>query len=422
MIVEIIESTVEFIKQPFIRPLLLSSGAIEQITEARAKVWVRVGGREAVGTGAIYLSDLWAWPDPSRTHEQRDRILRDRCEWIAARLGALCGEPAHPLEMGLRLHDSVVHGDHDGFLPPLALAMCASPFDAALHDAVGIALGRSAFDLYGSDCAIPSADRFFPNTGAVPAVRELLSGYRRELPAWLVVGKADQPGDLKPWIQRRGYSRFKLKIMGADFAEDARRTVEVFEWVRRLGCKQPFLSLDSNEGNPDAASVTAYLQELNARSPEAFAALLYLEQPTGRDIRAHRYDWREATSVKPVFVDEGLTGLDLLDDAREQGWSGLALKTCKGHSFALIAAAWARRNGMQLSMQDLTNPGYAAVHSALFAARINCDYGVELNSPQYTPAANSDFLPCWRELFEPEDGVHRVPAVPPVGLGSLMAG
>ena len=80
-------------------------------------------------------------------------------------------------------------------------------------------------------------------------------------------------------------------------------------------------------------------------------------------------------------------------DARADGWSGLALKTCKGHSFVLVAAAWARQHGMLLSMQDLTNPGLAAIHSALFAARMPTLNGIELNSPQFTPAANAEWLP-----------------------------
>ncbi|MDE3000151.1 MAG: hypothetical protein OXU79_13830 [Gemmatimonadota bacterium] len=126
------------------------------------------------------------------------------------------------------------------------------------------------------------------------------------------------------------------------------------------------------------------------------------------------------TRLKPVFLDEGLTSLELLPEAKRQGWSGLALKTCKGHSFALLAAAWARANGMRLALQDLTNPGFAAIHAALFAAHVPMVNGVEINSPQYTPDANAEWLPRLAGIFEPVDGLHRIDSPHTAGLGSTL--
>ena len=117
-------------------------------------------------------------------------------------------------------------------------------------------------------------------------------------------------------------------------------------------------------------------------------------------------------------LDEGLTSLDLLPVAEEQHWTGLALKTCKGHSFALTAAAWAAEHGMLLSLQDLTNPGFSAVHSFLFAAHVPTINGVELNSPQYTPDANQPWLACYRDIFVVAHGNHSLGHPIPVGLGS----
>lgn len=424
---QIIDASVEFIHQPFRKPLQLSTGLISAVTEARARVVVSVGGREAVGRGSIYLSDLWAWPEPALTHAERDAVLRRQCESIAANLFALCGgEAAHPLELGLRLHHSLSFGcqvEVNGqpfMVPVLAQAMCGSPFDAALHDAVGQALGLSAFDFYDELAAVPSADRYFEN-GAVAAIAQTLHPPKPALDAWLVVGARDDlEKDVAPWIRERGYRCFKLKILGQDNAADAARTAEVFQAVRRFGVAQPRLCVDSNEANPDVHSVLDYLMCLRHIDPNAFAALEYLEQPTGRDIVRYAFDWREVTKLKPVLLDEGLTSLDLLPIAAEQGWSGLALKTCKGHSFALLAAAWARQHGLLLSMQDLTNPGYAAVHAALLAARLPTINGVELNSPQYTPAANESWLPRLNELLEPRDGLHHLPNGAITGLGSSL--
>src|SRR4051812_33064821 len=69
---EVLEARVDFGLQPFARPLQLSSGIIRELTQATAEVRVRVEGREAAGRGSIYLSDLWAWPDPGLPHARRD--------------------------------------------------------------------------------------------------------------------------------------------------------------------------------------------------------------------------------------------------------------------------------------------------------------------------------------------------------------
>ncbi len=198
MMTQILHSSVEFFDRPFIKPLRLSTGTITRITEARATVRVRVDGREAVGRGAIYLSDLWAWPDPALDHEARDRALRELCKQIAADLKCFCGnEPHHPLELGLRLHESISAADTP-VATLLARAMCASPFDAALHDGVGIALNRSAFDFYSDDTPLPSADRYFNGGGAIKAINALLGPPRDALDAWLIVGPDDDLGRHSP--------------------------------------------------------------------------------------------------------------------------------------------------------------------------------------------------------------------------------
>jgi len=416
----VLYARVTFRSRPFVKPLQLSTGRIAEITEAQAQVGVRVGGKEAVGRGAIYLSDLWAWPDPNIPHAQRDARMRALCEQIAQDLPVLCGEEAHPLELGLRLHHQVCAERAEP--PVLARAICCSPFDAAIHDGAGIALGQSAFAFYDGRTPLPSADSLFPDRNASAAIARVLRPPRREMDAWLIVGKDDSlTEDVAPWIRERGYRAFKLKILGSSVETDVERTVEVFRTAQALGAAKPRLAVDSNCANPDAASVLDYLQRLRARDPAAFAALEYVEQPTGRDIRQYPNDWRAVTRHKPVLLDEGLTDFDVFEEAVAQGWSGFALKTCKGHSFTLVAAAWAQARGLLLAMQDLTNPGYAAIHAALLAAHLPTINGVELNAAQYTPEANADWLPHLSSLLEPRDGTHRLPQQPVIGLGTQPA-
>ena len=413
----VLAASVEFIEQPFLTPLQISSGLITKATEARVNVTVRVGEHEGTGRGSIYLSDLWAWPGPTPDRAAKDKAMRELCEAIARSLFTLCGgEAAHPLELGLRLHHALSVPD----MPLLAPAVCASPFDAAIHDAVGQALALSAFRFYESDAPIPSADRWFPRGGALRAIREVLRPPVQTLKAWwLVSAKDDLEHAVRPAVAKNGIHCFKIKLLAHDNTADAVRTAQVYQAARSWGLS-PTLSIDSNEGNPSAAAVVDYLEQLESLDPAAYASLAYLEQPTARDIAASPQDWRAVAKRKAVLLDEGLTSLDLLPLALEQHWSGLALKTCKGHSFSLVAAAWARQNNRLLSLQDLTNPGYSAIHAFLFGAHLATLNGVELNSPQYTPAANRPWLPALSGLFEPHAGAHHLHQPGAPGLGSSL--
>lgn len=417
---EILSASVTFREQPFAKPLQLSGGTITEITEATATVRVRCGGQEAEGHGSIYLSDLWAWPDPSLTHAERDAEMRRLCEALAILLSNQSDPPDHPLAHGLRLHAEVSALKEEA-VPLLARLVCASPFDAAIHDACGRATGRSAFSFYDEDCAIPAADALF-NDGAVRSIRSFLLPQPADaVDGWYVVSGTDPlTDDFAHFVQYRGFRCFKLKTHGKDPQADARRTVEVFQAARALGVASPRLSADSNEGNPDADSVLAYLDALQEMEAEAYEALEYLEQPTGRDIRRHAFDWHAVSARKPVLIDEGLMSEEIFPDIIAQGWGGICLKTCKGHSFNLIAGAWAHQHSLKIAVQDLTNPGLAAIHSCLLAQHTPNLNGVELNSPQFTPAANAAWLEREPALFSPTDGTHRISDPHAPGLGGAL--
>lgn len=396
-------------------PLVISSGAVTTLIELTATVRVTSGGGTAEGRGSICLSDLWAWPGADRPRADKLAAMIDYGRGIAASLRDRTGGPAHPLELGLRLHAEVA-ADHDHPAPMLARSVCASPFDAAVHDAVGRLTGASAFSFYDEDAAVPSADRLFPG-GAVRAIGQTLRPPPGEVPGWWLVGMTDDLAAVGDQVRARGFRRFKLKLSG-DPASDAARTVQVFRaaagWTRA-----PRLSVDTNEASPSPAAVLAYLDAVERDCPAAYDSLDYLEQPTPRTSFAED-DWHPVAARKPVLLDEGFTGLDQLEPARERGWSGLALKTCKGHSVALAAAAWARQHGLLVAVQDLTNAGRAAIHSYLLAAHLGPINGVELNSPQYMPAANAAWLPRLSGLFDVRDGTHRLDPAALIGLGSTL--
>ncbi len=76
-----------------------------------------------------------------------------------------------------------------------------------------------------------------------------------------------------------------------------------------------------------------------------------------------------AAKIKPVVIDESLVDFESLLLSRELGYSGVALKACKGHSEALMMGAAAQKYQMFLCVQDLTCPGYSFLHSASLSAQ-----------------------------------------------------
>ena len=103
----------------------------------------------------------------------------------------------------------------------------------------------------------------------------------------------------------------------------------------------------------------------------------------------------EVAKIKPVVIDESLVDYESLLLARELGYSGVALKACKGQSGSLLMAAAARKFNMFLCVQDLTCPGASLLHSAGLAAHVPTVAAIESNGRQYVPAANEP----WKERF-----------------------
>lgn len=412
----VLSASVEFTEHPFDRPLVLSSGAITHLTQATAKVQVSVDGREGTGHGAVSLSDLWAWPTASLPREQKHDAMVNRCRHLADTLVDRVASPAHPLELGTRLHDGLT-ADRPEAMPALADAVCVSALDSAIHDAAGNALGRSAFSFYDSDAAVPALDDQLGGS-AVAAVRATLRPPVTTVPGWWVVSPGDDLAEAATRLAATGISRFKLKTTGADPHADAARVAEVHAWAAKL-VPDPVISVDPNEGATTADDVMKFLDRLESVAPQASATLSYLEQPTPRTTLAE-VDWTEMANRVPVIVDEGWTSLADLELAAARGWSGVAVKTCKGHSSALAAAAWAHRRGLPITVQDLTLLGRAGVHSFLVAAHLPTMNGIELNSPQYLPGANAAWVSRLPGLFDARDGQHRLDARRLVGLGGSL--
>jgi hypothetical protein len=94
------------------------------------------------------------------------------------------------------------------------------------------------------------------------------------------------------------------------------------------------------------------LQRVREATPRGLDRVLYIEQPTARDLRKDRANvMHAAAGLRPIVIDESLTDLETLLLAREMGYSGVALKACKGQTHAMLMAAAAQKFGMFLCVR-----------------------------------------------------------------------
>lgn len=422
-------------------PLHLSRGSIEAITYAMVSLQVRTrAGTVAHGVGTILLSDLWAFPAADLSHTEKDHLMRQLCRGIAARLQN--DDYGDPMEKGMALEQVASELAHQVSatepLPPLAMLNCLAPFDAALHDAWGNALPVPLYAGYTSRWLNQDLGAYLGADFAGRYPGDYLAPARRVLSVQHVVGISDAltpaqvasdqpppaelPADLASWIKRDRVRYFKLKVSGQAPATDAQRLVEVYTVVSltlaQIGVADgPRLSVDPNEGYHDPEALLEMLERVEADNLHVLAALDYIEQPTPRDLRSYTDTLHDVARRVPVIIDESLDRLDHLEHLHALGWSGLAVKTCKGHTHSLLAYCWARHHGLYLTMQDLTNPGLALVHSANLCAHLQLDVDCfECNQHQFLPLARPDDKVAYPNYFQVTEGQLVLPATMGPGL------
>jgi L-alanine-DL-glutamate epimerase-like enolase superfamily enzyme len=258
----------------------------------------------------------------------------------------------------------------------------------------------------------------------------LLSARRERLDAWHLVGGLDplspdeltgsEPRDGHPvlladWIRRDGLRCLKIKLRGNDAEWDFNRIVRVGEIGMPLGVTH--LTADFNCTVRDPAYVCEILDRLEHDHPTIHAALLYVEQPFPYDLEAHPIDVREVSRRKPLFLDESAHDWRVVRLGRELGWTGVALKTCKTQTGALLSACWAQAHGMSLMVQDLTNPMLAQIPHCQLAAHLPTIMGIETNAMQFYPAASDAEATIHPGLYRRREGGVILETVRGPGLG-----
>ena len=116
------------------------------------------------------------------------------------------------------------------------------------------------------------------------------------------------------------------------------------------------LSADFNCTVTDPEYVNAVLDRLQQERRDIFDMLLYVEQPFPYDLEKNQIEVSSVSQRKPLFLDESAHDWKFVALGRKLGWTGVALKTCKTQTGALLSLCWAKAHGMTLMVQDLTNP------------------------------------------------------------------
>lgn len=420
-------------------PLKFGPETLTSVTCAR--VCMRVEGTaagSAAGWGETPLSVQWVWPG-SLTYEERHEALKRfsiRCAH-AWREFSISG---HAMEIGHAFLEDELARLLDEFnqeragaepMPYLAALVCCSAFDIALHDAYGVLHRKPVYETYNADFMNDDLARFLTPadgaplsfTGTYPA--DFLVFPRPDrLPAWHLVGGKDvlaaaeltgsEPDDgypvmLSDWIRRDGLTCLKVKLRGNDPVWDNDRLRAVGRIAIEGGVL--WLTADFNCTVTDPGYVNEILDRLMVEEPRLYGMILYVEQPFPYELEEHRIDVHSVSARKPLFMDESAHDWRLIKLGRTLGWTGVALKTCKTQTGAVLSLCWAKAHGMTLMVQDLTNPMLAQIPHVLLAAHAGTIMGVETNSMQFYPEASRAEEAVHPGLYRRRDGT--------VGLATL---
>lgn len=429
-------------------PLKFGSETLTSVTCARVRVTVADrNGRVATGWGETPLSVQWVWPSAIEYRLRHDALLQF-CKRLA-QVWADFDVYGHPLEVGHAFQTEVLEreianapptGDDDQGgekLPLLAGLLCCSPFDLALYDAYGKLHKRDVFDTLSPEFLSRDLSHFLRDaegraesfSGKYPS-DYLVYPRPNAMLAWHLVGGLDpisedeltgkEPADghpvlLRDWIERDGLKCLKIKLRGTDAAWDYDRLVRVGRIATTCGAN--YLTADFNCTVTDPGYVVDILDKLAANEPRIFDNIRYIEQPFPYDLEAHRIDVREVSSRKLLLMDESAHNWELVKLGHSLGWTGVALKTCKTLTGALLSLCWAKAHGMQLMVQDLTNPMLAQIPHLLLAAHADTLMGVETNAMQFYPSASEIEARIHPGLYQRREGQVELSSLQGAGFG-----
>ncbi len=430
-------------------PMKFGGRVVRDVTLLDVVVDVRTrNGRTGQGFGSMTMGNIWAWPggktDPRQSLETMIAFGKE-----VVREANGFKEFGHPLELmhefsncHVPIAERLAPDRQSEKIPKLAQLVAASPLDAAVFDAYGQTLGQNVYNLLSEEYCNRDLGFYLGDEFRGEYLdRYTLRKPKARMPLYHLVGALDPltaaevaqplndglPEHFGQWIAFNGLTHIKIKLNGDDLDWDVRRVLSIDrvaeEEQTKRGCKAWFYSADFNERCANVEYVLAFLRRIEEKSPAAIQRLQYIEQPTNRDLRAFPENkMQRAAAIKPVVIDESLIDFESLLLSREMGYSGVALKACKGQSEALLMGAAAQKFKMFLCVQDLTCVGASFLHSATLSARIPTVAAIEGNGRQYCPAANAGWAEKYPSMFTVRDGTLGTDALDGPGLGYSVLG
>jgi L-alanine-DL-glutamate epimerase-like enolase superfamily enzyme len=403
-------------------------------------------GRAVKGFGSMPLGNVWAFPTKKMPYETTLGAMKSLAERISKVTGDY-KESGHPIDINWALEPEYLKAADQVSqelelaepIPKLCTLVTASPFDAAIHDAFGKLHGLNCYLTYGADLMRYDLSHYLgPEFEGEHLSSYVLDKPKPRMPLYHLVGAVDPiteadikerindelPETLPEWINYNGLTHLKIKLNGEDLNWDVERVLSVdrvaAETQKKRGVEKWFYSTDFNEKCENVDYLVDFLQKVKEKSPAGFERIQYIEQPTARDLKANRKNvMHEAAKLRPVVIDESLTEQESLLLAREIGYTGAALKACKGQSQAVLMAAAAQKYKMFLCVQDLTCPGASLIHSAGLAAHVPGVAAIEANSRQYMPEANKPWVEKFRGIFVIKDGTMETGILDGPGLSAV---
>lgn len=420
-------------------PVKFRASIVDRVTLLNVNVHVESNdGRKATGFGSMPLGNVWSFPSATLRYDQTLDAMKQMATKFATITESYRGT-ADPIEINHHLEPLYLEAARsmpvgETPIPPLCALVTASPFDAAIHDAFGKALGKNCYRSYGPDCIRHDLSRYLDSRFEGEYLNRYLTDKPRPyLHVYHLVGALDPltaadlttriddglPETLGEWVKADGVDHLKIKLDGDDLEWDVNRVLSVNAVLSELAEQKDWhYSLDFNERCPNAEYVVDCFARIREGTPEAFSRIEYVEQPTSRNLEAvGTPDMHEAAKIKPVVIDESLVDYASLLRARELGYSGVALKACKGQTNALLMGAAAQKFGMFTCVQDLTCPGASLLQSVGLAAHIPTITAVESNARQYVPSANAAWAAKFPGIFHLENGMFQMAGTDRPGLG-----
>ena len=440
------EMSLEYQDYNYRMPIKFGGTVLDRATIVNVHCTVRTtNGRTAKGFGSMPMGNVWAFPSHTMSYDTTLNAMKA----LAARICKITADSklsGHPIDINWALQPEYLKAAAevsrqlhlDEPIPKLCTLVTASAFDAAVHDGFGKVHNLNCYYTYGPEFMTYDLGHYAgPQFRGMYPERFLLKEPKPRMPLYHLVSAIDPieasdikkrvndglPETLPEWIMRDGLTNLKIKLNGNDLHWDVDRVLRIdrvtTETQTKRGVKNWVYSLDFNEKCPNIEYFLDFIDRIKQKAPGSFQKIQYIEQPFSRDMTTHRQSVAKAAKLVPVVIDEALTGLDALMLARELGYTGAALKACKGQSDMMIIAPVASYHKMFLCVQDLTCPGASFIQSAGLAAHVPGVPAIEGNARQYMPAANKGWDTRFPGLFQVTNGTVETGKLDKPGLSAV---